>query len=145
MGKRFRLILLVMNASGAAAFATAIAVPVPGRSLQKNRMSNPYRELFAVPGARDFASAGLLARLPLPMAATVMTTLPLLLVDSIAALVGTVLVAGLCFAPIMIVAMSLVERLMVVVDELYLPGRTQALQPLRLEGAPVGDDLLGRQ
>lgn len=44
--------------------------------------------------------------------ATVMTTLPLLLVDSIAALVGTVLVAGLCFAPIMIVAMSLVERLL---------------------------------
>lgn len=111
-------------------------------------MSNPYRELFAVPGARDFALAGLLARLPLPMAAigiitmlsqlrggyalalfpqagplaaallllgglaTVMTTLPLLLVDSIAALVGTVLVAGLCFAPIMIVAMSLVERLL---------------------------------
>ncbi len=32
-------------------------------------MSNPYRELFAVPGARDFALAGLLARLPLPMAA----------------------------------------------------------------------------
>ncbi|AYQ43246.1 transporter [Burkholderia aenigmatica] len=30
-------------------------------------MTNPYRELFAVPGTRGFASAGLLARLPLPM------------------------------------------------------------------------------
>lgn len=30
-------------------------------------MSNPYRELFAAPGTRGFALAGLLARLPLPM------------------------------------------------------------------------------
>lgn len=43
--------------------------------------------------------------------ATAATTLPLLLVSSIAALAGAVLVAGLFFAPTMIVAMSLVERL----------------------------------
>ena len=43
--------------------------------------------------------------------ATAATTFPLLLVDSIAALAGAVLVAGLFFAPTMIVAMSLVERL----------------------------------
>ncbi|AKC78184.1 MFS transporter [Xanthomonas arboricola] len=43
--------------------------------------------------------------------ATAATTLPLLLVGSIAALAGAVLVAGLFFAPTMIVAMSLVERL----------------------------------
>ena len=30
-------------------------------------MSNPYRELFAAPGAKAFALAGLLARLALPM------------------------------------------------------------------------------
>ncbi|MEE1867934.1 MULTISPECIES: MFS transporter [Pseudomonas] len=43
--------------------------------------------------------------------ATAATTLPLLLAGSIATLAGTVLVAGLFFAPTMIVAMSLVERL----------------------------------
>lgn len=43
--------------------------------------------------------------------ATAATTLPLLLVGSVAALVAAVLVAGLFFAPTMIVAMSLVERL----------------------------------
>ncbi|VWC54205.1 MULTISPECIES: MFS transporter [Burkholderia] len=42
--------------------------------------------------------------------ATAATTLPLLLVDSIPALAGAVLAAGLFFAPTMIVAMSLVER-----------------------------------
>ena len=30
-------------------------------------MVNPYRELFAAPGTRGFALAGVLARLPLPM------------------------------------------------------------------------------
>ncbi|WP_075258205.1 MFS transporter [Herbaspirillum camelliae] len=43
--------------------------------------------------------------------ATAATTVPLLLVGSVAALAGAVLVAGLFFAPTMIVAMSLVERL----------------------------------
>jgi MFS family permease len=43
--------------------------------------------------------------------ATAATTLPLLLVGSVAALAAAVLVAGLFFAPTMIVAMSLVERL----------------------------------
>ncbi|MNJ44461.1 Major Facilitator Superfamily protein [compost metagenome] len=43
--------------------------------------------------------------------ATAATTLPLLLAGSIATLAGAVLVAGLFFAPTMIVAMSLVERL----------------------------------
>jgi MFS family permease len=43
--------------------------------------------------------------------ATAATTLPLLLVGSVAALAGAVLVAGLFFAPTMIVVMSLVERL----------------------------------
>lgn len=42
--------------------------------------------------------------------ATALTTLPLLLVGSIAALIAAVLIAGLFFAPTMIVAMSLVER-----------------------------------
>ncbi|MCC7633579.1 MFS transporter [Stenotrophomonas rhizophila] len=43
--------------------------------------------------------------------ATALSTLPLLLVDSIAGLAAAVLVAGLFFAPTMIVAMSIVERL----------------------------------
>lgn len=56
-------------------------------------------------------------RMPLPQQlalgglATALTTLPLLLVGSIPALAGAVLLAGLCFAPTMIVAMALVERL----------------------------------
>lgn len=44
--------------------------------------------------------------------ATAVTTLPLLLASNIAGLAGTVFVAGLFFAPTMIVAMSLVERIM---------------------------------
>ncbi|MGV6493531.1 MFS transporter [Stenotrophomonas rhizophila] len=43
--------------------------------------------------------------------ATALSTLPLLRVDSIAALAVAVLAAGACFAPTMIVAMSIVERL----------------------------------
>lgn len=58
-------------------------------------------------------------RLPLPLhrllllggLATALTTLPLPLVGSIPALAAAVLVAGLFFAPTMVVAMSLVERL----------------------------------
>ncbi|WP_084306817.1 MFS transporter [Phytopseudomonas flavescens] len=42
--------------------------------------------------------------------ATALTTLPLLLVDSIPTLAASVFVAGLFFAPTMIVAMSLIER-----------------------------------
>jgi len=37
-----------------------------GRALD-NEMVNPYRELFAAPGTRQFAVAGLLARIALPM------------------------------------------------------------------------------
>ncbi|MFG6111688.1 MFS transporter [Stenotrophomonas nematodicola] len=43
--------------------------------------------------------------------ATALSTLPLLRVESIAALAVAVLAAGACFAPTMIVAMSIVERL----------------------------------
>ena len=43
--------------------------------------------------------------------ATAATTLPLLLAGSIVGLAGAVLIAGLFFAPTMIVAMSLVERI----------------------------------
>lgn len=73
--------------------------------------------------AAGSALAGLLfgaASLPTPLhrllllggLATAATTLPLLWVASIPALAGSVLLAGLFFAPTMIVAMSLVERLL---------------------------------
>ncbi|MEG2879680.1 MAG: MFS transporter [Comamonas sp.] len=73
--------------------------------------------------AAGSALAGLLfgaASLPTPLhrllllggLATAATTLPLLWVSSIPALAGAVLLAGLFFAPTMIVAMSLVERLL---------------------------------
>ena len=73
--------------------------------------------------AAGSAFAGLLfgaASLPTPLhrllllggLATAATTLPLLWVASIPALAGAVLLAGLFFAPTMIVAMSLVERLL---------------------------------
>jgi MFS family permease len=41
-------------------------LPASARFAEKE-MSNPYRELFAAPGAKAFALAGLLARLALPM------------------------------------------------------------------------------
>lgn len=33
----------------------------------ESKLANPYRELFAAPGAKGFVLAGLLARIPLPM------------------------------------------------------------------------------
>lgn len=60
-------------------------------------------------GARSFATP-----LPTQLAwggvAIAASTLPFLWVDSVLGLSATVVVAGLCFAPTMIVAMSLVER-----------------------------------
>ncbi len=44
------------------------ATPCHGkRAFTENEMAQPYRELFAAPGTRGFALAGLLARIPLPM------------------------------------------------------------------------------
>lgn len=67
--------------------------------------------------------------------ATAATTLPLLLVGSVAALAGAVLVAGLFFAPTMIVAMSLVERL--VPESRLTEGMTWLLAGLNV-GVAVG-------
>lgn len=67
--------------------------------------------------------------------ATALTTLPLLLVGSIAALAGAVLVAGAFFAPTMIVAMSLVERL--VPEHKLTEGMTWLLAGLNI-GVALG-------
>ncbi|MEN4904567.1 MFS transporter [Luteimonas sp. TWI1437] len=56
---------------------------------------------LAMPLHRQLLTGGL---------ATAATTMPLWLVDSIGALAGMVFIAGLFFAPTMIVAMSLIER-----------------------------------
>lgn len=66
---------------------------------------------------------------------TALTTLPLLLVSSIAALAGAVLVAGAFFAPTMIVAMSLVERL--VPEHKLTEGMTWLLAGLNI-GVALG-------
>ncbi|MDE8756366.1 MFS transporter [Pectobacterium polaris] len=72
--------------------------------------------------------------------ATAATTLPLLLVGSIPALAMAVLIAGLFFAPTMIVAMSLVERL---VPEHHLTeGMTWLLAGLNI-GVALGAALSG--
>ena len=63
------------------------------------------------------------------------TTLPFLLVGSIAALAGAVLVAGVFFAPTMIVAMSLVERL--VPEQRLTEGMTWLLAGLNV-GVALG-------
>jgi len=74
-------------------------------------------------------------------AATAATTLPLLLVDSIAALAAAVLLAGLFFAPGMIVAMALLERL---VPECQLTeGMTWLLAGLNV-GVAAGAVLSGQ-
>ena len=73
--------------------------------------------------------------------ATAVTTLPLLLVGSIAALVGAVLVAGVFFAPTMIVAMSLVERL--VPERRLTEGMTWLLSGLNV-GVALGAAVSGQ-
>lgn len=73
--------------------------------------------------------------------ATAATTLPLLLVASVAQLVGAVLLAGLFFAPTMIVAMSLVER--VVPEQQLTEGMTWLLAGLNI-GVAMGAAASGR-
>ncbi|RYC43252.1 MFS transporter [Pectobacterium zantedeschiae] len=72
--------------------------------------------------------------------ATAATTLPLLLVDSIPALATAVLIAGLFFAPTMIVAMSLVERL--VPEHRLTEGMTWLLAGLNI-GVALGAAVSG--
>ena len=72
---------------------------------------------------------------------TAITTLPLLLVGSIPALAVTVLVAGLFFAPTMIVAMSLVERL--VPEHRLTEGMTWLLAGLNV-GIALGAAVSGQ-
>ncbi|MCU1791546.1 MFS transporter [Pectobacterium polaris] len=72
--------------------------------------------------------------------ATAATTLPLLLVGSIPALAMAVLIAGLFFAPTMIVAMSLVERL--VPEHRLTEGMTWLLAGLNV-GVALGAALSG--
>ncbi|MFU6374314.1 MFS transporter, partial [Metapseudomonas otitidis] len=72
--------------------------------------------------------------------ATAVTPWPLLLVGGIASLAGTVLVAGLFFAPTMIVAMSLVERL--VPERRLTEGMTWLLSGLNI-GVALGAAVSG--
>jgi len=72
--------------------------------------------------------------------ATAVTTLPLLLVDGIAALSAAVFVAGLFFAPTMIVAMSLIERM--VPERSLTEGMTWLLAGLNV-GAAFGAAVSG--
>ncbi|WLH14718.1 MFS transporter [Pseudomonas hefeiensis] len=67
--------------------------------------------------------------------ATAATTLPLLMASNIASLSGAVLVAGLFFAPTMIVAMSLVER--IVPERQLTEGMTWLLAGLNV-GVAMG-------
>ncbi|WP_113627794.1 MFS transporter [Pectobacterium peruviense] len=72
--------------------------------------------------------------------ATAATTLPLLLVGSIPTLAAAVLIAGLFFAPTMIVAMSLVERL--VPEHRLTEGMTWLLAGLNI-GVALGAAVSG--
>lgn len=73
--------------------------------------------------------------------ATAASTLPFLFVASLPALAGTVLVAGLFFAPTMIVAMSLVERL--VPEQRLTEGMTWLLAGLNI-GVALGAAVSGQ-
>lgn len=72
--------------------------------------------------------------------ATAASTLPLILVSSIAALAAAVLIGGLFFAPTMIVAMSLIERL--VPDHRFTEGITWLLAGLNV-GVALGAAVSG--
>lgn len=74
-------------------------------------------------------------------AATALTTLPLLLVASLPALAASVLLAGMCFAPTMIVVMSLVER--AVPDQQLTEGMTWLLAGLNI-GVALGAAATGQ-
>lgn len=73
--------------------------------------------------------------------ATALTTLPLMIVGSIPALVGAVFVAGVCFAPTMIIAMTLVEQL--VPEAKLTEGLTWLLAGLNT-GVAIGAAVAGQ-
>lgn len=73
--------------------------------------------------------------------ATAATTLPLLLASNIAGLAGAVFVAGLFFAPTMIVAMSLIER--IVPENKLTEGMTWLLAGLNV-GVAMGATVSGQ-
>lgn len=73
--------------------------------------------------------------------ATAVTTLPLMFVDGIPALAAAVLVAGLSFAPTMIVAMTLIERL--VPERQLTEGMTWLLAGLNV-GVALGAAMSGQ-
>lgn len=74
-------------------------------------------------------------------AATALTTLPLLLVASLPALAASVLLAGMFFAPTMIVVMSMVER--AVPDQQLTEGMTWLLAGLNI-GVALGAAATGQ-
>jgi MFS family permease len=74
--------------------------------------------------------------------ATAATTLPLLMAGSIASLSGAVLVAGIFFAPTMIVAMTLVER--IVPERQLTEGMTWLLAGLNV-GVAIGAAASGQR
>lgn len=97
-------------------------------------------------------AAGLLfgaVRWPLPLPhqllvgalATALATLPLLMVDSLAGLAGAVLLAGVFFAPTMIIAMTLVERC--VAEQQLTEGLTWLLAGLNV-GVALGAAAAGQ-
>ncbi|MFK3774428.1 MFS transporter [Pseudomonas sp. NPDC089406] len=73
--------------------------------------------------------------------ATAASTLPLMAVASIPGLTAAVLVAGLCFAPTLIIAMTLVERL--VPEQQLTEGMTWLLAGLNI-GVALGAALAGQ-
>ncbi len=112
------LLALLMAAMGVIVGSVDIASVAFARTLGQPAWASGVLAAYAL----GSCGAGLLfgalqLQRPLPQQlalgglATALTTLPLLLVNSIPALAAAVLAAGLCFAPTMIVAMSLVERL----------------------------------
>lgn len=112
------LLALLMAAMGAIVGTVDIASVALARMLGQPAWASGVLAAYALGSCLAgllFGALQLQRPLPQQLAlgglATALTTLPLLLVDSIPALAAAVLLAGLCFAPTMIVAMSLVERL----------------------------------
>lgn len=143
-----RLLTLLMVCMGIIVGTVDIASVAFAEQLQRPAAASVVLAAYALGSCASGLLFGVLQtnvalhrQLLIGAAATAVTTLPLMLAGSIPALAGAVLMAGLCFAPTMIVAMTLIERL--VPEQQVTEGMTWLLAGLNV-GVAMGAAGAGR-
>lgn len=143
-----RLLALLMVAMGVIVGTVDITSVAFAEQLGRPAAASLVLSAYAVGScASGLLFGALVLKAPLPQqllwgsVATALTTLPLMLVGSIPTLASAVLIAGVFFAPTMIVAMTVIERL--VPEQQVTEGMTWLLAGLNV-GVALGAALSGQ-